>query len=359
MDAVSFTNSPLGVVVVLYKSGDVIEACLKSLLEQRPHIGRIVLVDNCCPADSVSVVQSFATQTGICVSDAEAPDLAKYAAPRRSIELIRSNQNLGFAGGVNLGLRVLHADPGIDFFWILNPDCELAVDCAENVLTTASASASEGGFAILGTRILYRGSDRTIQSDGGICCSWTGRCRNLNQGTSVDDVSEPVKAKLNFISGASMVASRTFIDLAGLMPESYFLYYEEVAWARQRHELPLIMCHDATVLHHGGTAIGSGAYNRSASPLSTYFNFRNRMRFVARFQMFSLPVTYAFSLFKIVQTIGRGEWQAAVAAFRGTHGMPPNRTVRNAFRSNEHRRAFASRLGNKKRVDLQDQRTPA
>jgi GT2 family glycosyltransferase len=126
------------------------------------------------------------------------------------------------------------------------------------------------------------------------------------------------------------------------MPEEYFLYYEEVAWARRRQELPLIICHDAVVQHHGGTAIGSGSPDRAASPVSSYFNFRNRMRFVAKHRPATLPVSYCFSLLKAGQTLLKGNLHSAIAAFRGMHGLPPSKQVRMRFDQQAQHFAFGS-----------------
>ncbi len=332
--------SGLAVVVVLYNSADVIEACIRSLLAQRPTIGRIILVDNDCPEGSAEKVRKIAAQIDIAIGETSGNDTSLPA--ENCLELIRSTSNLGFAGGVNLGLRVLHADSRVGNFWILNPDCELTDECAERVFRCAADAEAEGGFSLLGTRILYNGRDEVIQSDGGVCCHWTGRCRNLNQGAQPHVAGIPEPLDLPPSPGASMVASRKFLDRAGFMPDEYFLYYEEVAWARARQELPLIMCHSAIVRHHGGTAIGSGAPGKAPSPLANYFNFRNRMRFIAQFHPLSLPICYLFSLLKTLQTLLKGHWHSAVAAFRGMHGLAPPDRVRGIFSVDAQLRAFSS-----------------
>ena len=330
----------LGVVVVLYDSADVIEACLRSLLRQSEAIGRIVLVDNHCPKGSADAVEKTATALGLPVRELRSQDGSIPA--EGSIELIRAAANLGYAGGVNQGLMHLHADPRIDYFWVLNPDCELSEGCADRLLRAADHAILKDGFALLGTRILYNSETSTVQSDGGVCCKWTGRCRNLNQGLTPADAKRVGDEKIDFVSGASMVASRRFLDQSGLMPEEYFLYYEEVAWARRRQELPLIICHDAVVQHHGGTAIGSGSPDRAASPVSSYFNFRNRMRFVAKHRPATLPVSYCFSLLKAGQTLLKGNLHSAIAAFRGMHGLPPSKQVRMRFDQQAQHFAFGS-----------------
>lgn len=329
-------TAALDVVVVMYRSADVIGACITSLLQQRPHIGRIVLVDNASPDASVSAACRTAERHGVqCVE----PDA--LADPLDEIEILRSDENLGFAGGVNLGLKHLMARGQSRYFWILNPDCELMPGCAETLLSAAEAAQAEDGFALLGTRILYHGGAQIVQSDGGICCAWTGRCRNLNQGQANGAVTTKQMPECDFISGASMVASRRFVERSGLMPEEYFLYYEEVDWAMQRGDLPLVRCLDAVVQHHGGTAIGSGAHDRAPSPLSSFFNFRNRMLFMRRHHPRRLAFSYGFSLLKVMQMLWHGQAASAFAAFCGLNGTKPPKSVRLSFGVHEGKRAFA------------------
>ena len=332
-------SGELGVIIVLYRSADVIGACLSSVIEASPAVSRIVLVDNASPDESVSIAEETALGLGVNVrSDGAGANMD--GCEGLEVDIIRAGANLGFAGGVNIGIDLLLQDAGIDFFWVLNPDCELAPGAAEQVLATARDASGEPGFALLGTRVIYHEGGH-IQSDGGVACRWTGRCRNLNQGCLPDDAILYADDRIDFISGASMIASRGFIDAVGLLPEDYFLYYEEVAWAADRGDWPLIRCLDAAVLHHGGTAIGSGGPNRAPSALSNYFNFRNRMRFVRRTRPWVMAIAYTYAILKILQTLWHREWRSANAAFRGMHELTPPHDVASAIGAEAHERAFA------------------
>jgi hypothetical protein len=93
----------------------------------------------------------------------------------------------------------------------------------------------------MGGRVLYLDTPDCIQIDGGTLNRWTGVTGNLilyalNKGTP-----PPKAEQMDFITGASMVASRQFYEAAGPMAEDYLLYYEEVDWALQRGVLPLAL----------------------------------------------------------------------------------------------------------------------
>lgn len=312
----------LGVVVLCYRSSDVIVACLDSLLASEHEHVRIVVCDNASPDDTVAKVRAWAADRGVDFAEHAADGGERPAgAPLHHVTLLRSARNLGFAGGVNLGLGALTPHPEIDLFWVLNPDTVVTPGAAS---AFARAAATAGPFSLMGGRTIYLEPPNYIQSDGGRINRWTGVCRNENQGVLPADATLPDPDTLDFISGANMVASRPFLETTGLMREDYFLYYEEVDWAFRRGDLPLAVCPEAIVYHHGGTTIGTGSLSRRPSGFANYYNFRNRMLFVGRFLKASLPISYAFSMMKVVQLLLlHGAWSEAVGALRGLHQLSP------------------------------------
>ncbi|MEM7546723.1 MAG: glycosyltransferase family 2 protein [Pseudomonadota bacterium] len=328
----------IGVIVLTFEAADVIEACLESLhVSDHPDM-RVVVCDNRSSDDTVKVIRAWAEAHGealeeIAPATQPAANLARYT-------LLHTGGNLGFAGGVNAGLRWLQQDPRVDLFWILNPDSEAEPGTAS---AYARHAAEVGPFALMGARICYHEADRRVQSDGGQVSQWTGVCRNVNSGLSQEDAVPPDAAHLDFISGANMVASRVFVERAGPMVEDYFLYYEEVDWAARRGDLPLVLCPDAKVLHHGGTVIGTGSLTRRPSPFANYFNYRNRMRFMRRFRPMALPIAWALSMLRVVKLFGLGAGAEGWAAFCGLNGMPPPASIRDRIAPADQDRAFVLR----------------
>lgn len=329
----------IGVVIVSYCSGDVIGACLDSLMVSDLPDLRIVVCDNASPDNSVEVLKDWAKAAGANLLEHFAGDTAPPLLQQKSdVVLTHAPANLGFAGGVNLGIKSLYPQQDIDLFWVLNPDCVVAPDCAAAYAAAAQATA---GFSLMGGRTLYLEEPNHIQSDGGRVNRWTGICHNMNQGLLPDQATPPGADSLDFISGANVVASRVFIDQAGLMIEDYFLYYEEVDWAARRGALPLRFCPEALVYHHGGTSIGSGTVTRRASGFSNYFNYRNRMRFIRRFNWPALPVAYVYSLLKVGKLLLLGALSEASGAFRGLHDLPPDPRTRDKLAPEARALAFA------------------
>lgn len=312
----------IGVTITVYNSADVIGDCLASLLDQ-PVPVRIVLVDNASPDDSIARVAALAAARGLPLRDVGADEAAGLAAaPLGVLTVVRAGANLGYAGAVNLGLAVLAAQPEIGLLWVLNPDCVVPPATPAALLR---AQAAAGPFAIMGSRILYHGTD-LIHADGGRVSRWTGVCASINRKQPAGTAT-PDPATIDFVIGANMVVSRDFLDRVGLMHEDYFLYYEEVDWAIRRGALPLAYAPDAAVWHHGGTSIGTGRPDERPSAFSNYFNYRNRMRFMRRFHPWRLPVAYLANLARIGRSLLRDDAARTLAALRGLHGLPPPAAV--------------------------------
>ncbi len=316
----------IGIVIVTFRSSNVIRECLDSLLDAHYTNLRIVICDNASPDDGVDVILQWSRDRGVDLAEVSVEQAAaSQTGPGAKATLLRSQENLGYAGAANLGLAYLMKLQQLDLFWVLNPDCEVASDAPREF---ARAADRFGTFGLMGGRTIYREAPNRVQSDGGLVSLYSGVCRSLNKGRLPDEVAAPDGSKLDFVSGANMLASRAFLDKVGLMEEDYFLYYEEVDWALRRGELPIVVCPDAIVYHHGGTAIGSGSISRRASHVSNYYNFRNRLRLVWRFNRIATPVAYAVGLMKAARLLLAGAWSEAVGALRGLHQLPPSAEVR-------------------------------
>lgn len=340
--------STLGVVIVSFNASTELLDCLESLLAAPDVSLHIVVVDNASSDDTVadfkrwaSGVQAYtppddlpftlhpaAKPLDVVGAEAKAP-----AAPQ--ITLIQSGVNLGFAGGVNLGLACLAANPAITRFWVLNPDSVVAPQTPH---AFATYEAPEGVFSLMGGRVTYVDPPDTIQSDGGIINYRTGVTSNLNQGQKAGNAL-PL-SEIDFISGASMVASRLFYETAGPLPEEYFLYYEEVDWALRRGELPLVFCPEARVYHRVGSSIGSRTMTRVATPFSTYFLYRARMMFLRRYAPKGLSGAWVYAVAKAAQLALKGYRAEAMALLKGSWGAAPPKDVRARLSIEAAKRAF-------------------
>ena len=287
----------MGVVVVAYATEAVIGRCLSSLMAAEGVALDVVVVDNASPDASGEIAR------------------ATHPGPGHALRVVDAGRNGGFAAGVNLGLAAL---PDAERVWVLNPDCVVPPG------TAARLAAHPPGFGLLGGRVLYERPAGTIQTDGGTIDPATGVTRNLNQGAPAD---APAAEGAAFVTGASLVASRAFLDRAGPMPEHNFLYYEEVEWALARGDLPIVHDPGAVVVHAAGHAIGSGRPDRPASALATWFLHRNRQRFAAR-HLGRRVRPRLWTAAKAAQALLRGRAGEAGTLARVALSLPAPRAVR-------------------------------
>ena len=334
------TEPSLAVVIVTYNSADVIRDCLESLLASSGVRLFIQIVDNQSPDGTAALLRDWAAGRGrwVCSSDLPfpLPVSSKPIALARSVSeaeapgghvvaLLESGTNAGFAGGVNLGLAEVARRPGIDRFWILNPDTVVSPGAAR---AFATEPEPEGGFALMGGRVLYLDRPDMIQIDGGTINQRTGITGNLNQFCDPASTTPPVEGDVRFVMGGNMVASRAFYERVGPMREDYFLYYEEVDWALRRGEMPLVYCAAGTIYHRAGSASGSGSHSRAASPFALYFKHRARMMFMRRFFPQRRYFPWFWTAGKAAQYLLRGYRSGAVALLAGALGRPPPAEVR-------------------------------
>ena len=327
----------LGVVIVTYRSQDVIAECLETLAGSQGVELKIVVVDNASPDATRKTISDWASGAVpfIHPKNSPLPDrqvIAKPIAleeleesecgkPLGRLTLIQSKTNRGFAGGVNVGLTALRNQ--VDWYWILNPDCAVPDGTAREYVERAEASPE---FALMSCRTLYYDHPDRIQTAGGRVDRLTGVCRQRSFNALVD--APPDTGDLDWVTGANMLASAKFIERVGLMREDYFLYYEEVDWAFRRQGLPIIFLQEPVVYHRGGTSIGTGSIDRRPSAFANYFNHRNRIRFARRF-LYRWPLAaYAYGIAKAAQLLLIGAVEEAHAVVAGMFELNPPRTVK-------------------------------
>jgi GT2 family glycosyltransferase len=186
------------------------------------------------------------------------------------VKFIDSAENLGFAGGNNLGLKIAKGD----YYFLLNNDTLLYPDFLEPIVTFMISHPDVG---MASPKILYPDKE-TIQFGGAIGISpFTGRGKCL--GIYEKDAGQYDKCyETDLGHGAALIVSRKAVELAGLMPEVYFLYYEEHDWCEivKRKGFKMYFIGTSKVIHKESVTTGP------ESPLKVYYMTRNRLIFMRR-----------------------------------------------------------------------------
>ena len=230
------------------------------------------LADTCALIDTIPFNDE--SLEVIVVDNASLNDEASLIAQRYpQVKVIRSPKNLGFAGGNNLGIRAAHGK----YLFFLNNDTLLRPQTSDLRPLIARLESSEKIGAVC-PKIRFSWDDNPIQFAGYTPLSRiTMRNRSIGFGEA-DQGQYDTPHPTPYAHGAAMMVKREVIEKAGLMPECYFLYYEELDWSLMIRRAGYDIWYEpaTTVFHKESQATGQH------SPLRTYYITRNRLLFVQR-----------------------------------------------------------------------------
>lgn len=201
------------------------------------------------------------------------------------IVLIQTGENLGYAGGNNVGIRWALRRGSAEYLWLLNNDTVV-----DREALTALVRRSDGDpvVGMVGSRILYYDQPRRIQAlGGGRVERWTGITHHLDgESHAADERLQP-----DYITGSSLLVRVELSEEIGLLDERYFLYSEEVDWCLRARERgwKLAYAPESRVWHKGGRSVSYG------SALHDYHTVRGMLLLVGRFYPSRLPVAIAYS----------------------------------------------------------------
>ena len=139
-------------------------------------------------------------------------------------KVIRSDKNLGFAGGNNLGIKEAKGD----YILLINNDTYFKEFNIDNLIKRLDSSDKIG---IVCPKIRFVWGNNPIQFAGYTPLSYI-TLRNKAIGFGEEDKGQYDTAhRTPYAHGAAMLIKREAIEKVGLMPECYFLYYEEIDWS--------------------------------------------------------------------------------------------------------------------------------
>jgi hypothetical protein len=191
--------------------------------------------------------------------------------------LLTSGRNLGYGGGNNLAIRYA-LDHGAGAVWLLNPDTIPEPSTLERLVETADARPDAG---ILGCRVLYAGvRPAKIWFNGGLI-DWERGGATSHRDDGLRDAAVPADgpAPADYVTGAAMLVRREVFEDIGLLPEDYFLYFEETDFnVRARRAGWEVLVEPRARMAHDKRSTG-----RLPAPYYVYYFVRNRLRFGSEF----------------------------------------------------------------------------
>lgn len=292
-------RADLAIIIVSYNVRDLLRRCLRSIALSCTNSGLrpvTIVVDNASEDGSAAMVR------------AEFPD----------VQVIALDQNVGFAGGNNVGLRRLHEHVQTraietDYALLLNPDTEMVGaapaklvqylhDHPDAVVAGPQLRYGDGALQSSRRRFPTRGTlfwESTLLEQWWPRNPWARRYRYGDQA-----VVEP--QRVDWLVGAALLVRRAAIEQAGMLDEGFFMYSEELEWqTRLSRYGAIVYLPTAIVTHYEGKSSEQNLARRHVNFNRSKLRYA-RMRFgsgVAAGLRLFLLLSYAVQLL-----IEAGKW---------------------------------------------------
>lgn len=218
----------------------------------------------------------------------QSQDTQKDVAAQGTV-LVRTNANLGFAGGCNVGIDYALSH-NADYVFLLNNDAQIAPQTMGHLVEVANRADA----AIVGAKVLDEHGRSVLFS----MKSWPG---GLFGGSALapSERKEPYWPSPGGADGAAMLLCRDLLErrleeCGYVLDPQFFMYFEETdlcLYGRSKG-YRCVVARDA-VVYHGLSKSSGGAGN----PRSYYYLTRNRIYLANRW--LSLPWKILFHLYYI------------------------------------------------------------
>ncbi|MFC8751039.1 glycosyltransferase [Pseudomonas oryzihabitans] len=207
-------------------------------------------------------------------------------APQKEIPYtcIQTSANLGYAAANNIGVVYAMLE-GFEHIWIINADAVVKKDSLTALLDAADKYP---GTSVFGSCILYGNRDNSIWF-AGAGADFSNGLRTSHWYNGKDPKMLPEEPyETDYVTGASLFCRRETFITYGLIPEDYFLYFEETDWCLQIRKKggSLKVVPNSKLVHYKRS-------ERNGLPSKYYFYYyvRNSINFTRKFSPENLNKT--------------------------------------------------------------------
>ncbi len=228
------------------------------------------IADTCALIDSIPF-NDYPLEVIVVDNASQADEATEIEQRYPHVKVIRSKKNLGFAGGNNLGIKEAKGK----YLFFVNND---TVFKEFNVAALINRLQSSNKIGMVCPKIRFAWGHNPIQFAGYTPLSAI-TIRNEAIGFGEEDKGQyNIAHTTPYAHGAAMLVKREVVEKAGIMPECYFLYYEELDWSLMIRRAGYNIWYDpaCTIYHKESQATGQN------SPVRTFYTTRNRLLFVKR-----------------------------------------------------------------------------
>ena len=260
----------VAIVILNWNSYEDTKECLDSLEDVTYPNYEIIIVDNGSTDGSVARLE--------------------MAFPQH--KFIRSEENLGFAGGNNIGIKYALAQ-GVNYVLLLNNDTIVSPGFLTEMVKTAEEDQTIG---LVGGKI-YRYGTHEIHHAGGKLVLWRGTGYSFRG----DRAGHNGVRNVSFIIGCLMLIKSKAIEDIGLLDEQYFFGGEDVeyCWRARKAGWQIRVSLDAEIWHKVSASAGG-----EGSPPLFYHSARNRLYFARTLGIrHRVPFYLFFSITRLIRFV--------------------------------------------------------
>ena len=232
---------------------------------------------------------------------------------RYPLIFIQTGENIGFAGGNNVGLRYLLTKDDCIYAWLLNNDTVIDKNVLIEMIKLAENDEKIG---MVGQKLLFYDETNLIEAIGGSNINLKTLSSHAYFEEDKGQWDKPIEP--NYITGASMLVRKRLIKKIGLLDEAYFMYLEDLDWSikAKNSGYKLYYSYKSKIWHKKGASTGiinnyqKFLWRKSFRPsikkisMSYYYNIRNKIYFVKKHSK-SRFIIYCFIYmpFKLLKSI--------------------------------------------------------
>ena len=260
--------SKVTIIIPNYNGADFLGECIESLRYQTYKNFDVLVIDNGSSDDSLEYLR----------------DLESYEK-NLNIRVIYLDENLGFAGGVNVGLAASDSK----YIILLNNDTQVFPDYVERLVN--AIEKSEKIFAV--NPLMINAHNKELVDDAGDGYSLLGWGYQIGVGEKVGDFTKK-RAVFSACAGAS-IYRKSILDEVGYFDEMHFAYLEDMDLSfRARLKGYIIGFEPLAKVYHLGSATSGSKYNsfkvRLAARNNIYLIYKNMTNLQIAFNILPLAL---------------------------------------------------------------------
>lgn len=198
-----------------------------------------------------------------------------------NVKIIRSNKNLGWGLGCNLGLKEILKN-NTDYTFVVNNDAELDNDCLFYCIETMEDNKKIG---ICGIKTLdFKGNVQTVGGKITLFSKLTGILRQNKE--RIKETKPIILGDNEFVDDCGWMIRTSKASDVIWYPKHLFMYAEELYINKGQREKGRVIAFDPrAIMYHANMGSSGGGGN----PFTTFYVTRNRYLFMKDYYPFYFP----------------------------------------------------------------------